>query len=481
MTVSPGKQAYVFFGDSQTDSLASINYTVPTLGSGALYASIGLRTTTASKPDGYRARLRLNPDGTWSLAVVRVTSGTETVLARTTPSSTLKAGQVLTLQSDITGTSSVVVRMRAWAEGTTQPEWQLSATDTAAERITTPGYGQAYAYLSSSASTKVTLPYSSPTNLAIATVAEPTASTSTASATPTASPTETAETAEDSSTSATVAPSATATATATSTTDVSSSAQTLVDANFDSLSQGSMTAAMFKTQVPNTGYNNDTYFDDTTVIADPRGSGNVMRVKLDANTYHSSPAGNNGLTLFLPLSETLTYGCISYDIRFAGDFYWSAGGKLPGLEGVAPGVSPSVPTGGNYAGASGWSGRAMWLGPTAYKWAGPTNMGVSYLYNPNQTSQYGDNISWDEAFTANTWHTVKMCYTMNTVGSADGQLETWLDGDKVVDNTTMVYRLSDNVGISHFILHVFRGGNTSLWTSPQTDYIDFDNFEISGS
>jgi hypothetical protein len=171
--------------------------------------------------------------------------------------------------------------------------------------------------------------------------------------------------------------------------------------------------------------------------------------------------------------------CLSYDIRFSPTFDWDMGGKLPGLQGVRPGISAATPTGGGNPGDKGWSGRLMWLGPQAYSWAGPTNEVVSYMYGPRQVDYYGDNYRWHRAFVAGTWHKVKICYRMNTVGSANGMLTAWMDGTKVLDVTNYVYRLRSDVHISHLNWSIFRGGAKTEWASSRDGYVDIDNVLVT--
>ncbi|MFT4010238.1 MAG: hypothetical protein QM655_09390 [Nocardioidaceae bacterium] len=224
--------------------------------------------------------------------------------------------------------------------------------------------------------------------------------------------------------------------------------------------------------------------DDTSIRVDKRG-GRVIRTTLRAKTIHSIPAGNNGINTFRPLrrlgatSKRIDDACLAYRIRFDKHFDWSLGGKLPGLEGVAPGVAPSYPTGGTRPGSKGWSGRQMWVGPEAYSWAAPTNMGLNYMYGPDQASAYGDNILWHRAFDRGRWHSVQVCYTLNTVGQADGVLQTWYDGQIVVRDTTWVYRTAGNVHINYLAWSVFRGGHTAAWAGKRTGYVEFDDLRVT--
>jgi len=254
----------------------------------------------------------------------------------------------------------------------------------------------------------------------------------------------------------------------------------LRDATFDSLPTGQVTPAGFQSQLGG-DYSSTAPYEDTFVVA-VAGRGNVLHTRLEANTIVNSPAGTNGSTMVLALPKVVySKACISYDVRFTSGFDWSLGGKLPGLSGVRPGVSPSAPSGGNYVGDDGWSGRMMWLTPKSYSWAGPTNMGVNYMYYPAQADKYGDHIRWNKQFVAGQWHTIRTCYTMNTVGRSDGKLETWFDGAQVVSNTAFQFRTRSDVGVSHIMWSIFRGGNTMDWAGSTTGYVDIDNVLITGA
>ncbi len=216
-------------------------------------------------------------------------------------------------------------------------------------------------------------------------------------------------------------------------------AHVMVSADFDSLPTGRISPENFMKTLGGTN-TSPTPYDDTSIVEVP-GKGKVIRTTFVAGTMKSIPSGNNGSSLFLPLSKVVDQACMSYDIRFDGNFDWSLGGKLPGLEGVAPEVSPGYPTGGTTPGRQGWSARIMWLTPKSYGWAGPVNEVVSYMYTPTQTTRYGENVRWHERFSANKWHTVKQCFTMNTVGRADGKLHAWLDGVQVLSEDAYIFRM----------------------------------------
>lgn len=252
----------------------------------------------------------------------------------------------------------------------------------------------------------------------------------------------------------------------------------LVEADFDELPQGPLSAAAFVRALGDGSSTADVY-DDSAIAPDPRGRGNVYRVTLQAGSFRQHPPGNNGIVTFVSLGESLEKACVSYDIRFSDDFDWSLGGKLPGLQGTPPGVEPATPSGGGNPGELGWSSRGMWLGPDAYSWAGPTNMAISYVYGPRQEGHYGDNERWGRAFEAGRWHTVVQCHTMNSVGAADGTLRAWMDGDLVLNVEDHVYRLRGDLGITHLAWSVFRGGASIDWAGDRTGHVEIDNVRVT--
>ena len=268
--------------------------------------------------------------------------------------------------------------------------------------------------------------------------------------------------------------------------------KTVFHATFDSTKRGPVDARSFRGQVGPT--NTDAAaFRGMVYRQDYRGSGNVVRTTLGGGkTIHSTGAGR-GNVLMIKLPRAYDSACMSYDIRFAGptltkgsktvsgDVDFSAGGKLPGFVGVAPGTSPNTPEGGGST-AHGWSGRLMWLGAKTWKSvrdARRSNLVVTYLYHPGQRHGYGDNVYWGSSFRPNAWHQVRQCHVMNTVGKADGVLQTWFDGRMILDSRDVVYRTDPRVHITHFDWSVFRGGDSALWAGTHTSYVDLDNLKIT--
>ena len=254
----------------------------------------------------------------------------------------------------------------------------------------------------------------------------------------------------------------------------------VVSATFNSTKAGKVDPTSFRSQVGSTNSDTGAYLG-MTYRKDYRGSGNVVRTTLAKDKYILSKGEGRGNVLMVKLPKSYDSACMSYDVRFAAGFDFSAGGKLPGFVGVAPGVSATTPTGGGSS-AHGFSGRLMWLGSKMWKFvrdADRSNMAVTYLYHPGQVRQWGDNVSWGASFKPGVWHTVKQCNVMNTIGKADGVLQTWFDGKLVMQQTDVVYRTDPNVHITHFDWSIFRGGDNADWASSTVGYVDMDNLKIT--
>jgi hypothetical protein len=309
--------------------------------------------------------------------------------------------------------------------------------------------------------------------------------TTTSPPTPTTSPTSSAPASTPPSTPPSVASTSSSSSPAQpSTTPASSSTRppglaaqkVVLSANFDSEPLGAINPQTFLNDLGGSGTSWAPTYQAMSIVANPSGSGRVVKNFLQAGTIRA--IGDNGVVLPIQLPGNYDSACVSYDLMFDSTFDWSMGGKLPGLLGVAPGVGPDAPTGGHPTN-EGWSGRVMWLGPGASNAAGSTATAVSYMYHPGQTSQYGDDIPWNVQFTAGRWTSMKVCYAMNTVGKSDGVLQAWMDGRQVVNMTNFVYRTQTDVHINYLEWDVFRGGATIDWAGSHDDNVYIDNMVVT--
>ncbi|WP_157887736.1 DUF1565 domain-containing protein [Frondihabitans sp. PAMC 28766] len=114
-----------------------------------VYHAYQLRTQTNGSL--YRGRLDVLAGGDVDLTVSRLDPGNkEVTLSRKLLS--IRAGTNTAITSDfqITGTSPVTIKARAWLAGAAQPSWQLTTTDSSAQRIRAAGHVGLWEYSSGS-------------------------------------------------------------------------------------------------------------------------------------------------------------------------------------------------------------------------------------------------------------------------------------------------------------------------------------------
>ncbi|WP_157430517.1 LamG-like jellyroll fold domain-containing protein [Actinomadura macra] len=100
-------------------------------GNGVYLAAIGRRVGG----EDYRARLRLRPSGVVSLKLSRLGAGgaeTDIVAEQTVAGLTYEPGKRLHVRLQVTGTSPTTLKAKVWADGTAEPAWQLTGTDSTA-------------------------------------------------------------------------------------------------------------------------------------------------------------------------------------------------------------------------------------------------------------------------------------------------------------------------------------------------------------
>ena len=132
-------------GVSSTATDTTVAVSMDTVPTGPVYLTVAGRVVGSAT---YGARLKLMPTGVVQLHTDR--SGT--VLAGgTLPDLTLTAGQQLRVRVQVQGTSPTVVRVKAWAAGSTEPAaWQYTTTDSTVG-LQSAGAVRLQTYLSSSA------------------------------------------------------------------------------------------------------------------------------------------------------------------------------------------------------------------------------------------------------------------------------------------------------------------------------------------
>ncbi|WP_375430333.1 right-handed parallel beta-helix repeat-containing protein [uncultured Friedmanniella sp.] len=116
------------------DVTTRATFVVPT-GKQVYYASEARRQTNDTS---YGSRARIDGNRKLHVEVVRYSGGTATILAQKLLS-TVSAGQVVSVELSVSGSSRVSVRGKAYVSGTLAPDWQANATDTSSSRISAAG------------------------------------------------------------------------------------------------------------------------------------------------------------------------------------------------------------------------------------------------------------------------------------------------------------------------------------------------------
>jgi hypothetical protein len=188
-----------------------------------------------------------------------------------------------------------------------------------------------------------------------------------------------------------------------------------------------------------------------------------LRVHLAAGQWGADDGGAQWRTAFPRRDEAVG----SYRVRFAPDFPFMRGGKLPGQAG---GTSPTGCIG-PPSGRDGFSARIMWR-------AG--GRAVQYVYHPRQPEPCGQDFPWSQGFVPGDWHRVRTRVALNRPDRNDGRIESWLDDRLVLDQTGLIFRTTPEIGLDHFLVAVFFGGKGPQWAPPIATFVDLDDFVIWG-
>jgi hypothetical protein len=184
----------------------------------------------------------------------------------------------------------------------------------------------------------------------------------------------------------------------------------------------------------------------------------AIRVGYPAGGWGSKKSGAQ-IMFALPPAKTVT---AKYRVRFADDFDFVKGGKLPGLAGGSANTGKRRPTG------DGWSARFMWrAGGNA----------VLYLYHLDQAKSHGDDFPLGVHFKPGVWHTIKQRVTVNHSDNSDGRIEVWFDEAKVLDVTSLRLQVDDQAPVNRFYFSTFFGGSGDQWSPKQDQIIEFAEFE----
>lgn len=193
--------------------------------------------------------------------------------------------------------------------------------------------------------------------------------------------------------------------------------------------------------------------------------GKVLRIAYPKGAVGPREGGGQ-FVVSLPPSRELW---LSYLVKFEPGFNFRLGGKLPGLTSgggtFTGGVHPSK--------GEGWSARFMWR---------EEGRAVVYLYYVDKPGKWGEDLPLGGfTFRAGKWHRITEHIRVNSPDKADGILEGWIDGAKLLSRSDIRFRIGEQDLIDSLYFSTFHGGNTAEW-GPEVDSVAFyDEFIVSDS
>jgi hypothetical protein len=171
------------------------------------------------------------------------------------------------------------------------------------------------------------------------------------------------------------------------------------------------------------------------------------------------------------LDTAMDTAWVRYKLKFAEDFEWVRGGKLPGLCGGRCNTGCM-----SVSGTDGWSARIMWRGGGSI---------VQYMYYPDKQNSCGDDFEWSDNFSLGGWHEVKTQVIMNTPGEngadgeRDGMVRSWYDGELSLERNDIRFRDIAELKIDRFYFSTFFGGSADSWAPSRDVYVYFDDIEVT--
>ncbi len=198
--------------------------------------------------------------------------------------------------------------------------------------------------------------------------------------------------------------------------------------------------------------------------------GKSLRILYPAN--EAGPLGDNppftgsGAQWFWDLGGSFNEMILEYKVKFAADFDFVLGGKLPGLVGGTANTGGNVPDG-----MDGWSARMMWENDSD---------AIHYVYHPDQPGTFGDIMPWNvggqRKFVPGVWHTIRQRVVMNTPTQNDGTIQGWFDGELAFDRQDIRFRDTDTFAIDTMYFSTFFGGSGATFAPLKDESIFFDDF-----
>lgn len=169
--------------------------------------------------------------------------------------------------------------------------------------------------------------------------------------------------------------------------------------------------------------------------------------------------GYRGFGPYARLSEPADDAWFRYYLRLD-NFFPAGSGKLPGLADAsstinAKGCKPSTEA------DPGWSARLM-FDTVGTQGAAPGEVPIGYyLYHLGQSGDCGDELLFGVGLGQDRWTCIEGRVRMNTLGSSDGLVQGWIDGEEVFSLGGLAFRRSDEpeVTVREMWNNIYFGGS----------------------
>jgi hypothetical protein len=197
----------------------------------------------------------------------------------------------------------------------------------------------------------------------------------------------------------------------------------------------------------------------------------ALRVRYPADSASQLSAANSdtehgGAQLYLAWRDgPVDDAYLRYHVRFPAGFDFVKGGKLPGLYGGRVNNGRKIPDGTN-----GFSTRYMWRTGGA---------GEVYAYLPTSVAHGTSLGRGDWTWPTGVWASVEQHVRLNTPGRTDGQVDVWLNGVLVSEQTGLTFRTTSSLRVEGLFFSTFFGGGDASWATPRDQYADFAGFTLA--
>jgi hypothetical protein len=213
-------------------------------------------------------------------------------------------------------------------------------------------------------------------------------------------------------------------------------------------------------------------------------SNRFLRIHYPQGQYGAYNSGISFRAWLPQLSDTGTT-CVSFRVRFKGDFVFSGMGKLGAGLAAGEGV-----TGGEVAdGYNGFTSRPEWQTENNSGDGAGRLAALVYRYNPDSEkpsikyyAKYTDGS--DFIFASNRWYLIEHCITENSIDyqgnvAADGAITINIDGIQVVKSDEFIFRLTPQLTADQLLFTTFFGGASAQYAADRDEHIDYADLNVT--